>query len=102
MKKTVPMESASRLIDERIKELGDWRGKTLAKVRAIIHAADPETLKLGGRRNVTQVYFVRLRAPIIRRCEGAGGADPRCHCLKRANAYNPHTFFGILRYGLDG
>ena len=41
MKKPVPVKSASKLIDERIKELGDWRGKTLAKVRQIIHAADP-------------------------------------------------------------
>src|SRR5437868_9180345 len=45
MKRPVPMESASALIDERIKELGDWRGKTLAKVRAIIHAADPEIVE---------------------------------------------------------
>ncbi|MGH9376972.1 MAG: DUF1801 domain-containing protein [Terriglobia bacterium] len=36
-----PGESASALIDEKIKELGDWRGKTLAKVRAIIREADP-------------------------------------------------------------
>ena len=36
------MESASVLIDQKIKELGDWRGKMLAKVRGIIHAADPE------------------------------------------------------------
>jgi hypothetical protein len=35
-------ESASRKIDAKIKELGDWRGATLAKVRDIIHAADPE------------------------------------------------------------
>jgi hypothetical protein len=35
------VESASILIDRRIEELGDWRGKTLAKVRAIICAADP-------------------------------------------------------------
>ena len=42
MKTSVGVESASRLIDERIQELGDWRGKMLAKVRAIIHAADPE------------------------------------------------------------
>jgi len=35
------MESASAVIDLKIKELGDWRGKTLAKVRDIIHAADP-------------------------------------------------------------
>ncbi|MBI2682809.1 MAG: DUF1801 domain-containing protein [Acidobacteriales bacterium] len=39
------MESASALIDEKIKQLGDWRGKTLAKVRGIIHAADPEILE---------------------------------------------------------
>jgi hypothetical protein len=41
MKRPIPMESASALIDERIKELGDWRGKMLAKVREIIHEADP-------------------------------------------------------------
>jgi PepSY-associated TM region len=35
------VESASASIDEKIKELGDWRGKTLAKVREIIHEADP-------------------------------------------------------------
>ena len=39
------MEAASVFIDEKIKELGDWRGKTLAKVRAIIHRADPEILE---------------------------------------------------------
>ena len=33
--------SASRLIDGRIKELGDWRGETLARVRALIKQADP-------------------------------------------------------------
>jgi hypothetical protein len=45
MKKPVPVESASTAIDERIKELGDWRGKMLAKVRQIIHEADPEILE---------------------------------------------------------
>ncbi len=45
MKKPVPVESASAFIDEKIKELGDWRGKTLAKVRTIIHRADPEILE---------------------------------------------------------
>ena len=42
---SVPAESASALIDERIKSLGDWRGKMLAKVRTIIHAADPEIVE---------------------------------------------------------
>ena len=45
MKKSVPEESASALIDERIMELADWRGKMLAKVRAIIHKADPEIVE---------------------------------------------------------
>jgi hypothetical protein len=40
-----PEESASALFDEKIKELGDWRGKTFAKVRQIIHAADPEIVE---------------------------------------------------------
>jgi hypothetical protein len=44
-KRTVPVESAAVLIDERIKELGDWRGKMLAKVRGIIHAADSEIVE---------------------------------------------------------
>ena len=50
MKRPVGVESASAfaasaLIDERIKELGDWRGKTLSKVREIIHRADPEIVE---------------------------------------------------------
>ena len=42
MEELVPRESASALIDAKIKELGDWRGRVLAKVREIIHEADPE------------------------------------------------------------
>src|ERR1019366_4669323 len=45
MKRPVPVESASASIDQKIKELGDWRGKMLAKVRKIIHEADPEILE---------------------------------------------------------
>ena len=45
MKRPVAVESASAFIDEKIKELGDWRGKTLAKVRAIIRQADPEIVE---------------------------------------------------------
>jgi hypothetical protein len=41
MKNPVPVESASAFIDEKIKELGDWRGKTLAHLRQLIHDADP-------------------------------------------------------------
>ena len=45
MKNPVPAETASASIDDKIKELGDWRGKTLAKVREIIHQADPEIVE---------------------------------------------------------
>ena len=38
-------ESPSRLIDARIKELDDWRGKTLSRVRALIKQADPEVIE---------------------------------------------------------
>jgi hypothetical protein len=37
-----PEQSASRLIDQRIRELGGWRGETLARMRALILEADPE------------------------------------------------------------
>jgi hypothetical protein len=38
-------DSPSRLIDGRIKELGDWRGEMLARVRALIKQADPEVVE---------------------------------------------------------
>lgn len=38
-------EAASRLIDERIRSLGDWRGETLAQVRRLIHEADPDIVE---------------------------------------------------------
>ena len=47
MKKTTgtKSESPSRRIDARIKELGDWRGETLARIRALIKEADPEVVE---------------------------------------------------------
>jgi hypothetical protein len=45
MKGSLPPESASALIDGKIKELGDWRGQVLANVRRIIHEADPEIVE---------------------------------------------------------
>jgi hypothetical protein len=38
-------ESAARQIDAKIRELGDWRGKTLAKMRRLIHEADPDVVE---------------------------------------------------------
>jgi len=47
MKKTVASQegSASALITQRIAELGDWRGKTLARMRELIHEAEPEVVE---------------------------------------------------------
>jgi hypothetical protein len=61
MKKPVPVVSASAFLDQKIKELssapggGDWRGKTLAKVREIVHQADPEI--------VEELKWVRRTSP---------------------------------------
>jgi hypothetical protein len=43
--KTGTAPSTSRLIDERIRALGGWRGQTLARMRALIHEADPEIVE---------------------------------------------------------
>ena len=45
MKRPAQDNSASAILDARISELGDWRGKTLAKVRQLIHQADPEIVE---------------------------------------------------------
>jgi hypothetical protein len=47
MKKSEPQESASpsQLIDARIKELGDWRGKMLSRLRTLVKEADPEVVE---------------------------------------------------------
>ncbi len=42
---TTKGESPSRLIDAKIKELDDWRGKTLSHIRALIKQADPEVVE---------------------------------------------------------
>jgi len=45
MKEQISAESASALIDYKIKELADWRGQMLAKVRTLIHEADPDIVE---------------------------------------------------------
>src|SRR5207249_12213557 len=83
MKRPVPVESASALIDERTKGLGDWRGKTLAKVREIIHEADPEIVEEwkwmgtpvwshGGLVCTVETYKNVVKMPL---CKGAGLKD---------------------------
>ena len=45
MGRTVPLNSVSAIIDAKIKELADWLGKTLAKLRTIIYDSDPEIIE---------------------------------------------------------
>src|SRR5271165_5702145 len=45
MKKPAPVESASARIDEKIMELGDWRGETLSRMRKLIQEADPDVVE---------------------------------------------------------
>lgn len=45
MKKSVPAESGSTPADDRIKQTGDWRGKALSQIRALIKQADPDVVE---------------------------------------------------------
>ena len=45
MQESGPQQSPSELIDARIAELDDWRGETLARIRAIVKRADPEVVE---------------------------------------------------------
>ena len=49
-------DSPSKLIDERIEELGDWRGETLARVRSLVKQADPEVVEEWKWRGVPTWY----------------------------------------------
>jgi len=53
-------ESPARLIDARIKELGDWRGKTLSRVRALIKQVDPEVVEEWKWRGVPVWYHAGM------------------------------------------
>ena len=44
-RKNIMEKAASRMIDERIRELGDWRGKMLSQIRTLIKQADPEVVE---------------------------------------------------------
>ena len=60
---TIKSDSPSRLIDARISELDDWRGKTLARVRALIKQADPEVVEEWKWRGVPVWYYDGMIAP---------------------------------------
>ena len=72
------MERASAFIDNKVKELGDWRGKTLAKVRGIIHAADPEIVEEWKWAKATVSGFPGFKVP---KFQGESPSDRDVHVL---------------------
>jgi hypothetical protein len=55
-----PGASPSQLIDERIEELGDWRGETLARIRSVVKAAEPEVVEEWKWRGVPTWYHAGM------------------------------------------
>ena len=55
-----PSKSPSRLIDARIKELGDWRGALLGQIRAVVKEADPEVVEEWKWRGVPVWYHAGM------------------------------------------
>jgi hypothetical protein len=87
-------DTPSRLIDARIAELGDWRGETLARVRALIREADPEVVEEWKWRGVP----VWERAGII--CTGETYKDKvKLTFAKGATLPDPS---GLFNASLDG
>src|SRR3546814_8914959 len=84
--------SPSQLIDERIEELGDWRGEMLARLRALIKQADPEVVEEWKWRGVPTWYHDGMictgetyKNPVkMTFAKGARLADP-CGLLDRQN-----------------
>jgi hypothetical protein len=90
MKGAVPVESASAFIDRKIEELGGWRGKTLARVRTIIHKADPEIVEEWKRRGDSRVV------PRRHRLHGKDPATSLNHAPERTAGQ--HTLHSSVRH----
>src|SRR5262250_1776394 len=87
-------DSPSQLIDARIKELGDWRGKTLARVRALVKQADPDVVEEWKWRGVPVWYHDGMI------CTGETYKDHvKITCAKGAELKDPS---GVFNSGLDG
>ena len=115
-------ESPSRLIDARIAELDDWRGKTLARVRALIHQADPEVVEEWKWRGVPvwsdagilctgETYKAAVKTTFAK---GASLADPtglfnsslegatrRAIDFREGDAINEAAFKALVRAAVD-
>jgi hypothetical protein len=78
------LADASRLIDQRIAELGDWRGETLARMRALILAADPQIVEewkwdtpVWSRDGIVCTGEAYKKVVKLTFAKGAGVADPK-------------------------
>jgi hypothetical protein len=95
-------QTPSQLIDQRIKELGDWRGETLARIRALIKEADPEIVEEWKWRGVPTWYH---GDDII--CTGETYKDAvKTTFAKGAQLDDPHNLFnssleGNVRRAID-
>ncbi len=87
-------ESPSQLIDARIEELGDWRGETLSRLRALIKEADPETVEEWKWRGVPVWYHDGML------CTGESYKDHvKVTFAKGAKLEDPS---GLFNSGLEG
>ena len=96
MKKSVSQnsKSPSQLIDARIKELGDWRGKMLSRLRALVKEADPEVVEEWKWRGVPAWYHDGLV------CTGETYKDHVKMTFANGAALNDPS--GLFNSGLDG
>ena len=87
-------ESPSRLIDARIKELGDWRGEMLSRLRALVKEADPEVVEEWKWRGVPAWYHDGLI------CTGETYKDHVKMTFAKGAALEDPS--GLFNSGLDG
>ena len=113
--------AASRLIDQRIKELGDWRGETLARLRELILAADPaivEEWKWGGPvwscdglictgesyKSAVKLTFAKgasIKDPTKLFNSSLEGATRRAIDLREGDNVDPTAFKALIRAAVD-
>ena len=88
-------KTPSELIADRITELGDWRGETLARVRELVHAADPDVVEDWKWRGVPTWYHA---GKIV--CTGESYKDKVKVTFHRGAALDDST--GLFNSSLDG
>jgi len=75
-------ESASQLISTRIAELGDWRGETLGRIRALIKEADPDILEGASLKDPSRLFTSSLDGNVRRAIDMHAGEEIDAPALK--------------------